>query len=47
MGIPAAGKRFTMPEIHALRIVDGVAVEHWGLADDMGMMQQLGVMPGA
>ena len=46
MGIPATGKPFTMSEIHAVRIVDRLAVEHWGLADDMKMMQQLGVMPG-
>ena len=45
MGIPATGKSFEISEIHIVRIVNGQAVEHWGLADDMSMMQQLGVMP--
>ena len=45
MGIPASGKQFEMSEIHIVRIVDGKAVEHWGVADQMSMMQQLGVIP--
>ena len=48
MGIPATGKRF---EVHGVDIVrfgdDGLAREHWGVFDAMGMMQQLGVMEGA
>ena len=45
MGIPASGKQFTMSEIHMVRIANGKAVEHWGLADDMAMMQQIGAIP--
>ena len=45
MGIPPTNKRFTMTEIHIVRMANGKAVEHWGIADDMGMMQQLGVIP--
>ena len=45
MGMPATGKKMRMDEIHIVRIVDGKAVEHWGLVDDMAMMQQLGMMP--
>ena len=46
MGIPPTGKKIEMAEIHAVRIKDGKAVEHWGLSDDAAMMQQLGVTPG-
>ncbi len=43
MGIPATGKRISMREVHFVRVANGKGVEHWGLADMMGMMQQLGV----
>lgn len=46
MGMPATGKSF---DVHGVDIVrfgdDGVAREHWGVFDAMGMMQQLGAMP--
>ena len=45
MGIPATGRPVTVKEIHIVRIVNGKMVEHWGLVDDLGMMQQLGVIP--
>ena len=45
MGIPATGKKISITEVHMVRIADGKMVEHWGLADGMTMMQQLGVMP--
>ena len=45
MGIPATGNQVEMAEIHILRIADGMVVEHWGIEDQMGMMQQLGVIP--
>ena len=47
MGIPATGKQVNFSEIHIVRIVNGKAVEHWGNSDDMGMMQQLGVIPAS
>ena len=45
MGIPSTGKRFEMTEIHIVRIANGKLVEHWGISEDMSMMQQLGVIP--
>ena len=45
MGMPASGKKISMTEMHMVRVVDGKAVEHWGVADAMGMMQQLGLTP--
>jgi steroid delta-isomerase-like uncharacterized protein len=47
MGMPASGKRYSIGEIHIFRIRDGKFVEHWHQFDQMGMMKQLGVMPGA
>ncbi len=44
-GIPATGKQVSMQVIDILRIENGKIVERWGLSDQMGMMQQLGVMP--
>ena len=45
MGIPASDKKISITEMHMVRVADGKVVEHWGLADAMTMMQQLGVMP--
>jgi predicted ester cyclase len=45
MGIPATGKKISFTETHIVRIANGKAVEHWGNQDDMGTMQQLGVIP--
>ena len=38
-------KSFTVSAIDIIRFADGKAVEHWGNQDDLGMMQQLGVIP--
>jgi steroid delta-isomerase-like uncharacterized protein len=46
MGIPATGKSFSMGAVAIFRIEDGKIVERWGETDFMGMMQQLGVVPG-
>jgi steroid delta-isomerase-like uncharacterized protein len=46
MGIPPTGKRFVAGGIEIERIIDGKIVEHWLQADNMGLMQQLGVIPG-
>lgn len=45
MGIAATGKKVSYGEIHVLRMADGKMAEHWGVEDQMGMMQQLGVIP--
>ncbi len=46
LGIPASGNSITVSNIHIMRIADGKIVEHWGHGDDMGMMRQLGALPG-
>ncbi|HTX68573.1 MAG TPA: ester cyclase [Thermoleophilia bacterium] len=45
LGMPATGKSATWPEIHVVRVSQGKAVEHWGLVDMLGVMQQLGALP--
>lgn len=45
MGIPATNKQVTVTGIEIDRLVDGKIVEHWAEFDQMGMMQQLGVIP--
>ena len=44
-GIPATGKTMRMSAIGMWRMADGKIVEHWYEADNLGMMQQLGVVP--
>lgn len=44
-GIPATGKRIEMNVIDILRVVDGKMTDHWAVADQLGMSQQLGVVP--
>lgn len=46
MGVPATGKRLDVQLIDIIRFgEDGLALEHWGVLDALGMMQQLGAIP--
>jgi len=45
LGIPPTGKQFTMTAIALHRIANGKIVEHWSELDNLGVMQQLGVVP--
>ena len=42
MGMPASGKSATWSEIHITRYENGLAVEHWAVVDQLGMLAQLG-----
>ena len=44
-GIPPTGKKITVKTIVINRISDGKIIELWSIADSLGMMQQLGVIP--
>jgi predicted ester cyclase len=44
MGMPATNKPATWTEFHIGRVVNGRLTEHWGLADQLGMLVQLGVI---
>jgi steroid delta-isomerase-like uncharacterized protein len=43
MGMPATGKSVRVEGIDIMRYTNGKCVEHWGVFDTLGMMQQLGV----
>lgn len=44
-GIPATGKMVTQTGIDILRVAGGKVVERWGEFDNLGLLQQLGVIP--
>ena len=44
-GLPATGKSSTVTGISIDRIVNGKIAESWGIFDEFGLMQQLGVIP--
>src|SRR5215211_974401 len=44
-GIPATGKSSTVTGIAVDRLVNGKIADSWGIFDQFGMMQQLGVIP--
>lgn len=47
MGLPPTGRRYEIEELHLFRVVDGRVVEHWHQLDQLGMLRQLGMAPGA
>ena len=47
MGHPPTGRSVVVDVIDVGRFEDGKLVEHWGIADQMGLMLQLGLIPGA
>lgn len=44
-GILPTGREVTLSAIDIFRIADGKIAEAWVLRDDLGMLQQLGVVP--
>ena len=45
MGMPPTGKQVKVTSIGIFRIENGKLVEHWSNQDDLGRMQQLGIVP--
>ncbi len=45
MGTPASGKTFNIESIDIVRMKDGRIVAHWGVIDQAGMAEQLGLAP--
>jgi predicted ester cyclase len=43
-GIPPTGRKIDVPTFGILRFENGQAVERWGFADNLAIMQQLGLM---
>jgi steroid delta-isomerase-like uncharacterized protein len=46
LGMAPTGRSFSVHHMHWLRMRDGKASEHWAVRDDLGMLQQLGIIPG-
>jgi steroid delta-isomerase-like uncharacterized protein len=47
MGLPPTGKRIEMTGIEIFRLRDGRIAELWGEANLMGLMRELGILPGS
>jgi steroid delta-isomerase-like uncharacterized protein len=45
MGVPATETAVEIETIDIIRIEDGKCAEHWGVTDNMALMQQLGAIP--
>jgi steroid delta-isomerase-like uncharacterized protein len=45
MGMAPTGRAFRVQHMHWLRMRDGRSSEHWAVRDDLGMLQQLGIIP--
>jgi steroid delta-isomerase-like uncharacterized protein len=46
LGIPATGRGINIQSVDIFRLADGKIAEQWVLMDALGMMQQLGAIPG-
>ena len=44
IGAPPTGHHFEVQQIHMLQVGGGKIVEHFANLDDLGMMQQLGLI---
>ena len=47
MGVPATDKSFEIKTIDIIRLEGEKCAEHWGVTDNMSLMQQLGAVPAA
>ena len=47
VGVQPTGMRFEVQHIHMYQLRNGKIVEHFANRDDLGMMQQLGLLPAA
>lgn len=47
MGVPGTGRTITLRGINVFRIEQGRIVERWGRLDELGLLRQLGLVPGA
>ncbi|MGE0682475.1 MAG: ester cyclase [Candidatus Binatia bacterium] len=47
VGVQPTGRFFEVQHIHMYQIQNGQIVEHFANRDDIGMMQQLGLLPSA
>ena len=45
LGVAPTGREVTLAGINIFRVQDGKLVERWGRTDDLGFLQQLGIVP--
>lgn len=45
MGMPATGRPVSVQGVDIMRFRDGKVVEHWGITDELALLQQLGHLP--
>ena len=45
MGIPPTGKQVSIDLIDIVRVAGRQVVEHWSIGANLGMLQQLGIVP--
>jgi predicted ester cyclase len=45
MGVPPTGKPFAITVLDVCRFENGKVVEHWGVADQLALMAQIGALP--
>ena len=45
MGREPTGREFAVRHIYIWRIADGQIAEHWGSRDDLGLLDQIGLLP--
>ena len=44
IGVPTTGRTMNVQHIHGYVMRNGLLAEHWASCDDIGMMQQLGLL---
>jgi steroid delta-isomerase-like uncharacterized protein len=47
MGVPPTGRSISCSVFGIARVVNGKLVEHWGVTDELHLMQQIGLVPEA
>lgn len=45
-GVPASNKMIRIDVMDILRVQNGMITDHWNVVDQVGLMKQLGVIPG-
>jgi steroid delta-isomerase-like uncharacterized protein len=45
LGMPATGKSVKCSVFGIARVSDGKLIEHWGVTDELQLMQQVGIVP--
>ena len=45
LGVAPTGREVVLAGINIFRVQDGKVVERWGRTDDLGFLQQLGIVP--